>query len=380
MKFLRFLLVFSIFMSVFTLNAYSQGEYENRAEAVIVTECNTGTVLYSENEQERLPIASVTKLMCMLIWAEYIKAGELSFEDEITCSEYASSMDGSVIWLEPGETLTAGELIKSVVISSANDACVALCEHIAGSEEEFVSMMNSKASSLGMLNTHYQNCVGYDDDNHYSTAYDISILCGEFSQYNYYDTFFMTRLDYVREGERATQLLNTNKLIDKYEGLMGGKTGTTDNAGACLAVWAKRGNMTLCAVTLGSKESEERFTICRELLDYGFNGFEIYRPAVTDEMPENIQVISGMDKSTSLRVKQFYPIIIPKGRAGDIEYKYSTEPFLQAPVKSGHTAGMIVAYLDNNPVFTSDIVTVYEVEELTFINCFLMILREIFSF
>ncbi|MBQ8791633.1 MAG: D-alanyl-D-alanine carboxypeptidase [Ruminiclostridium sp.] len=349
------------------------------SKSAIVTECSTGQVLFESNGKERLPMASVTKLMCMLIWAEEIEAGRLHFDDTVRCSAFASGRDGSVIWLMPGEEMSVRDLIKSVVIASANDAATALCEHIAGSERDFVKLMNDKAKSLGMNDTQYKNCVGYDEEGHYTTAYDIAILCGEVSRYDCYNEFFNTRLDYVREGEKAAQLLNTNKLMRYYNGIIGGKTGTTDNAGYCLAVWARRGNMTICAVSLGCKEENDRFDACEKLLDYGFNGFELYKAEADGSKLIPVEVDNGLRKTTDIRVKRLVSMVIPKGSKGDIEYSYEIAEKLTAPVCYGQTVGKVTATLYDEVIFESDIITVYEVEEITFWRAFFIILSKIFS-
>lgn len=262
-------------LPAFCVSASAEAFPESTAEAAILTDKETGTVLYEKNADEKLPMASVTKIMTLLIAAEEIKSGGLSFSDTAVCSDYAGSMDGSVIWLEAGENMEIGDLVKSVVIASANDACVMLAEHIAGSETEFVSRMNARAKELGMTNTSFKNCVGYDDPDHYTTARDVSIMAAELRKYSCYDDFLLTRLDSVRTGTKAeTQLLNTNKLINHYSGLTGLKTGTTDNAGYCFCGTAKRGGMELIAVVLGCGGDEERFSEAERLLDHGFNDFE----------------------------------------------------------------------------------------------------------
>lgn len=350
------------------------------SKSAIITECCTGQVLFEHNSRERLPMASVTKLMCMLIWAEEMQAGRLHFEDIVRCSAYASGRDGSVIWLMPNEEMSVRDLIKSVVIASANDATTALCEHIAGSERDFVQLMNEKAKKLGMNDTQYKNCVGYDEDGHYTTAYDIAILSAEVSRYDYYNEFFSTRLDYVREGEKAAQLLNTNKLMRYYDGILGGKTGTTDNAGYCLAVWARRGNMTICAVTLGCEAENDRFDACEKMLDYGFNGFEIYKAEVDSNKLIPVEVDNGLRKSTDIRVKRLVSTVIPKGCKGDIEYSYEIIEKLTAPVECGQAVGRVTAVLYDEVIFESDIIAVYEVKQTTFWSAFIIILSGIFSF
>ncbi len=348
------------------------------AKAAVVTEVTTGQVLYEYNSHERLPMASVTKLMCLLIWAEEMEKGTFNMDTVITATARANAMDGSVIWLNVGEEMSAYDMIRSVVIASANDACVAVCEYIAGTEEMFVERMNSKAAELGMSDTHYDNCVGFDSNTHYTSAYDTALLSAAVSEYDCYNEFFNTRLDYVREGERQTQLLNTNKLMQRYDGIIGGKTGTTDNAGCCLAVWAKRGNMKLCAVALGCTESEQRFTACENLLDYGFSGFELYRITVGDDVLQPVSVTEGLLKEVDVRVKRLSTIVIPKGSSKKIEYTHTAAESLSAPVQYGEKVGEMRASLDGEEIFYSDIVTTSEVGELNFFSSLCIVLASLF--
>ncbi len=361
--------------------ACAEGTADNlcsTAEGAVVTEITTGQVLYEYNSHERLPMASVTKLMCLLIWAEEMEKGTFGMDTVITATARANAMDGSVIWLNVGEEMSAYDMIRSVVIASANDACVAVCEHIAGTEEMFVERMNKRAQELGMSDTHYDNCVGFDSDTHYTSAYDTALLSAAVSEYDCYNEFFNTRLDYVREGERQTQLLNTNKLMQRYDGIIGGKTGTTDNAGCCLAVWAKRGNMKLCAVALGCKESEQRFTACENLLDYGFSGYELYRISVKDDVLQPLPVTEGLSKDVDVRVKRLSTIVIPKGSSKRIEYTHTVTESLSAPVQYGEKVGEMRASLDGEEIFHSDIVTTKEVGELNFFSSLCIIISSFF--
>ena len=239
--------------------------------------------------------------------------------------------------------------------------------------------MNSKAAQLGMSDTHYDNCVGFDSNTHYTSAYDTAILSAAVSEYDCYNEFFNTRLDYVREGERQTQLLNTNKLMQRYDGIIGGKTGTTDNAGCCLAVWAKRGNMKLCAVALGCTESEHRFTACENLLDYGFSGYELYRITVGDDVLQPVPVTEGLSKDVDVRVKRLSTIVIPKGSSKRIEYTHTAAESLSAPVQYGEKVGEMRASLDGEEIFYSDIVTTREVGELNFFSSLMIVIRRFFS-
>lgn len=377
--FTSFAMVICISSAEFAVAEDTADNLCSTAKAAVVTEITTGQVLYEYNSHERLPMASVTKLMCLLIWAEEMEKGTFGMDTVITATARANAMDGSVIWLNVGEKMSAYDMIRSVVIASANDACVAVCEYIAGTEEMFVERMNSKAAQLGMSDTHYDNCVGFDSDTHYTSAYDTALLSAAVSEYDCYNEFFNTRLDYVREGERQTQLLNTNKLMQRYDGIIGGKTGTTDNAGCCLAVWAKRGNMKLCAVALGCTESEQRFTACENLLDYGFSGYELYRITVGDDVLQPVPVTEGLSKDVDVRVKRLSTIVIPKGSSNKIEYTHTAAESLSAPVQYGEKVGEMRASLDGEEIFYSDIVTTREVGELNFFSSLMIVIRRFFS-
>lgn len=348
----------------------------SETRSAVLIEQETGQVLFEQNADERLPIASVTKIMTLLIAAEEISAGKLTFEETAVCSAYAGSMDGSVIWLEEGEEMSVGDLIKSVVIASANDACVMLAEHIEGSEGAFVERMNSTAAELGMTDTNFVNCVGYDHENHYSTARDIAVMAGELRKYSYFDGFLLTRLDSVRTGTKTeTQLLNTNKLITYYNGITGLKTGTTDGAGCCLCATAKRGNMSLIAVVLGCESDEARFSEAEKLLDYGFDEFEkvILRPD-TSELTE-VQVDGGVQKTVDTRFSGTSDVVLPKGTATEIDFHYSRTEKISAPVAQGQVLGFVTMLSGDTIIGSAKIVAAEEVEALDFERC----LREIFS-
>ncbi len=350
------------------------------AKSIVLAEAATGQVLFSQNPDEKLAIASVTKIMTLLLAAEEMKAGRLSMEDTVTASYNAFSMDGSVIWLNEGEKMSVYDIIRSIVISSANDACVALAEHLGGSEEKFVASMNKKAEELGMKNTHFVNCTGLDANNHYSSAADVAIMAAELRKYDYYDEFLLTRLTYVREGtDRATQLLNTNRLLN-YKGITGLKTGTTDNAGYCFTATAKRNGMELIAVVLGAKTDEGRFDIARELLDYGFEGFELFSPSFDSEQLSDIKVKKGVSKTVSVEPEQNLQCLIPKGKSGDVTYLYNIRQEVNAPVQKGDQVGKIVVLLGNDTLFVVPVTSRENSEELTFLKSFWYLFKGLVSF
>lgn len=348
-------------------------------KARILYEVTTGQVLFSQNADLPLPMASVTKVMSLLLWAEDIEQGKLSLEEKVKASSAAASTEGSVIWLSAGEELTAAELLEAVIVSSANDACVALAEHSDGSEAQFVKRMNARAAELGMTNTRYTNCVGFDDSGHYSTAHDIAIVTAKLMEHDVYRGWLLTWLDYLRNGE--TQLLNTNKLVRTYKGLLGGKTGTTDNAGKCLTACAERGDLRLVAVSLGCETDDERFSSVSDLLDYGFNSFERFEPELDFSKLSPIKVTRGVYGEVSPIVRnQGTDCIIPKGRSKDIEYEYTFVEQCEAPVSAGQFLGEYLVTLDGAEVFRSEIVAEKDVDRMNFWRCWSIIFRELISY
>lgn len=348
-------------------------------KAKILYEANTGQVIFSLNADQKLPMASVTKVMTLLLLAEDIAGGKLTLDDKIKASSYAAKAEGSTIWLSAGEEMTAAELLEAVIVSSANDACIALAENSAGSEAQFVKRMNDKASELGMTGTRYTNCVGFDDSGHYTTARDIAVATAELMKHEVYRGWMLTWLDYLRGGE--TQLVNTNKLVRSYNGLLGGKTGTTGNAGCCLTACAERGEMRLIAVALGCSEDSERFSVVKELLDYGFESFQKYTPEVDYSKLVPIKITRGVADKIEPVIKSqgSMDCIIKKGRAADVKYEYTFVERCEAPVKKGQFLGEYLVTLDGAEVFRSDIVAKNDVSRMSFFSCLQMIFRELIS-
>ena len=375
---------FALMISTVSVNAAAERSVRadiKTAKAAILVESSTGKALCGYNENTRLPMASVTKIMTLLIAAEEIDAGRLGFDDTAVCSEHANSMDGSVIWLETGEEMTVGDLAKSIVIASANDACVMLAEHIAGSEEAFVGRMNARAAELGMTNTHFANCVGYDDKEHYSSARDIAVMAAELREYDCYDDFLLTRLDSVRTGTaRETQLLNTNKLITSYSGITGLKTGTTDEAGCCFCGTAKRGNMELTAVVLGCETDSDRFEAARNLLDLGFENYErvVPRPDVSELL--EVPVERGIKRGVDTRFAGVQELILEKGSGALIKYHYSRTAAVEAPVEKGQVLGYVTMSIGGEVIGNAKITAAESVPRLDLARCFDYMIKAFFSY
>lgn len=359
-------------------SAAESAQGDSAPRAALLMEAETGQVLYSVNAAEKLPMASITKVMSLLVLADFIDDGTLKLEDRVAASSYASSAEGSVIWLEPGEEMTAAELLEAVIVSSANDACIALAEHTAGSEAQFVKLMNRRAKSMGLRGTKFTGCVGFDAEGHYSTAEDIAVMTAELVQKEYYRGWLLTWLDYLRGG--GTQLLNTNKLVRTYDGILGGKTGTTDGAGCCLTVCAERGGMRLVAVVLGCGEDPARFDRAEELLDYGFTGFEKYTPTVDNRELKPVPVTLGESPEVRPMVSALGECVIKKGRSSGVKYSYTFVEGVEAPVEKGQFLGEFLVTLDGTEVFRSDIVAAAEVPRMTFGRYLLAVLGELVSF
>lgn len=370
------ILLCTAIISVISLPFFTLTAHAEDAPAGILIEAETGQVLYSKNAEQKRPMASVTKEMALLIWAEMLENGKLTLEETVKATSYASSAEGSVIWLRAGEEMTVAELLEAVIVSSANDACIALAEHTAGSEAQFVKLMNKRAAELGMKNTHYTGCVGYDAQGHYSTAYDIALVTAELMKHEVYRGWMLTWLDYLRGGE--TQLVNTNKMVRYYDGILGGKTGTTDGAGCCLSVCAERADMRLVAVVLGCEDDDSRFENAEKLLDYGFSGFQKFTPEYDPSKLSPIAVSRGTKDYVEPQIKRAGGVcVIKKGRASSVEYEYTFVEKAEAPVEKGQFLGEYLVTLDGEEVFRSEIVASDEVARMNFFRYFVLILSEL---
>ena len=252
---------------------YADGVELISAPSGVLMEASTGKILYEKNPHDKRPCASITKVMTLLLVFEAIDSGKLSLEDTVTTSEHAASMGGSDIWLEPGEEMSADDMIKATVVASANDAAVALAEHISGSEETFVAQMNQRAAQLGMTDTVFKNCNGLDEEGHITSAYDVAVMSRELMKHEKIFDYTSIWLDNLRGGK--TQIVNTNKLLKTYNGITGLKTGTTDDAGCCISATATRDGMSLIGVVLGADTGKQRFADAAALLDHGFANYAV---------------------------------------------------------------------------------------------------------
>ena len=333
------------------------------AKSCILTD-SAGNVLYEDNADQQMPLASITKIMTLLLTFEALDAGTLSEDQMVTCSEYAASMGGTQIWLEPGEEMALSDIIKATAVNSANDCAMVLAETVAGSEEAFVAMMNEKAAALGMTGTHFENPTGLDADGHLSTARDIAIMSAELLKHEGVTEYTTIWMDSLRNGE--TGLVNTNKLVRYYTGCTGLKTGTTDGAGSCLSATATRDGVTLIAVSMGSETSNDRFASCRTLLDYGFASYENYTPVLDDQTLAPVPALGGQSEQVSISADIPEGILIPKGMADQVKVEVTKESTVTAPVEAGTVLGNAVISLDGKVLAQIPLRAKEQVEKIDF--------------
>lgn len=324
------------------LNVNTSAEVKVEAKAYLLMDSGTGTVLAAKNEHEKLYPASVTKIMTLLLVAEALENGKFTLETELTCSAYAAEKGGSQIWLEPGEIMTVGELLKAAVVYSANDACCLLGEAVSGDEAAFCALMNEKAVALGMQNTHFDNCTGLDDntDTHKTTAYDIALMSRELLKHDIIKNYTSIWMDTLRNGE--TQIVNTNKLMRTYHGATGLKTGTTSKAGCCISATAERDGMELIAVVLGADNSKARFSGAAALLDYGFANYKTVIPVIEGCFPEKIKVNHGVNQDVCIVAAAPPSLLTDKSMQDNIEISVEISESIDAPVSKGQQVGKLL--------------------------------------
>ena len=333
-------------------------------KSAILMEASTGTVLYEQNADEHLPIASVTKIMTMLLIMERIDSGALKFEDMVTVSENAMSYGGSTMFLEAGETLSVHDMMKGIAVASANDGCVAMAEHIAGSEAAFVELMNNRAQELGMTNTVFLNTNGLDADGQYSSARDVAIMSRELIKHEKVFEYTKIWTDSLRDGK--FELANTNRLIRFYSGATGLKTGSTSQAGCCLSATAERDGMGLVAVVLGAPNTKSRFASATTLLNHGFSGYSVKKQVEKCEPIGLVNVLNGINAKVQTEAADSFSILTPKASPRNIEKSVVLSDTVSAPIKKGDTLGEITFSENGENVYSVDIVASEDVEKKGF--------------
>lgn len=356
------------------------------ARAAVLIEGDTGEILFEKNKDTELVPASITKIMTLTLIFEAIDQGKISLDDEVTVSEYAASMGGSQVFLEPQETQTVNTMIKCISIASANDAAVAMAEKIAGSEQNFVKLMNQKAAELGMKHTQFKNCSGLDDDiksGHFSSAYDVALMSRELimkhPEISDYSTVWMDSITHkTKKGESEFGLTNTNKLVRFYDGITGLKTGSTSKAKYCLSATAKRDGLNLIAVVMAAPDHKVRFTEAQSLLDYGFANCSVYVDDYSDMKWEPLKIKNGIPSTIAVYPKtKFTHTFTSDYNTADIKKTVAYKE-VTAPVRAGDEVGSIIYSYNGTEIGSMPILARQDAEEAGYTDMFLQSLKKLF--
>lgn len=339
---------------------------ETTAKAAIIMEASTGQVIFSKNPDQELPMASVTKLMTLLLAVEAVERGELSLDEMVTASEIACSMGGSQIYLEPGESFSFKEMLISIAVGSANDASVAVAEHLGGSLEGFVDEMNQRAKELGLKHTHYQNPTGLPIENHYSSAHDLAIILQTCIKYPLFKEVSGIYEYDLRGGD--FKLWSTNKLLKWYEGVDAGKTGWTQEAQYCLASTCEREGLRFITVVLGTEETRSHFRESIKLYNYGFAKYKALIIADKGEKLQTIKVTKGIKEELSLELKEKLVILCAKGNEEGYTAKIEAPKKLEAPIKKGEEIGFYIAMEKEKEIFRVPLIASEEIKKASFIQ------------
>ena len=341
------------------------------APSAVLMERSTGNILYEKDATTHRPMASVTKVMTLLLIMEAIQSKKITYETKISCSAHAASMGGSQIFLKEGESMSVDDMLKAICVASGNDASVAMAEAVAGSEQAFITLMNNRAKELGMNDTHFVNCTGLDADGHYSCAKDIAVMSRKllsFPDIRKYTTIWM---DTLRDGTFG--LSNTNKLVRFYEGCTGLKTGSTGKALYCMSASAERNGMELIAVVLASPTSPKRFADAKKLLDYGFASYDIFQTEIN--LPEFINVVGGKAETAPISSGKKVSLLVTKGTAAGINVVTEIDPFITAPAEKGTQVGHVDLVSGEKIIKSFPVVLRENVPAATFKDIFLQIIN-----
>ena len=377
MKKIYLLLLTMIFFLPSIVFAEEELKLAEKATSAIMIEASTGEILYSKNPHEKLAPASMTKIMSLLLIMENLENGKLKWDQEIKTSDNASSMGGSQIFLEVGETMKVNDLIKAICIGSANDATVSLAEAVAGTEEKFVKLMNKKAQKLGLKNTNFKNATGLDEENHYSSAYDMSIMAKELIKYSKILEFTKTYETYLRNN--SFWLVNTNKLVRYYSGVDGLKTGYTSDAGYCLTATANKNGMRLITVVMNEPSGEVRSSETSNMLDYGYNMYSIKNLINKEDSLGKIKINLGDSVYANLIAKENVNILSNKTEKDRIvSYKIKTNQ-ITAPIKKGDKVGEINVIENNKTIMTIDLTIDQDIKKSNIFKAFYRNLMDIIN-
>ena len=372
-------IILSLIISIFLfcpLSSNAASNLEIESPRAILMDGETGRILFEKNSEEVCSGTSIMKIMNILLAIEAIESGELEENDSVTVSDKASSTPGVGVWLKSGETTTVKELLKALSMVSANDAAIALAEHMEGSEGKFLSKMNEKATQLGMKNTIFKDIIGSDEDGNVTTALDVATMSRELINHKTILPYCATWIDHIRNG--STQIVNTNKLLKSYPGTTGLKTGTSEKAGSCISAIAEQNGIKLIAVILGSEKPDKRLKDIKSMLDYGFSEFVKVNPKST-EIPLSVKVKNGMTNQVSINSEPIKSILLSKKESQNITSQIKLTEELTAPIQKGQKIGEITYLQNDNELFTCDITTSDSVDEINFKDVFFETLKCFFK-
>lgn len=351
------------------------------AKAAVLMDAGSGEVLFAQDAHKRLPPASVTKVMTMLLILEACEDGKISMKDTVTISERAASMGGSQMYMEPGEQHTVEELLMGVAMVSANDGCVALAEHLAGSVEMFVERMNQRAGQLDMKDTNFVNTNGLPVANHYTSAYDIAIMSRQLLRFPKTKDWFTRWQATIKVGlpgkEKEFGLTNTNRLIKQYSGAIGIKTGFTQDAGYCLSGAAQRGGTRLVAVILGCKTSKIRFAEISKMFDYGFANYESVQIGEKGKIQKSIRIEKGAPAKINAVLEEEQSVLVKKGKKGSVKTKIKVDSAMRPPIKKGQKVGEIVVYQDGTEIGRFPMVAAEKAKKASIKDLYIQMMRKI---
>lgn len=348
------------------------------SKSAILMDVGSGQILYEKNAHDKLPPASVTKVMTMLLICEALDSGKITLDDSVQISENAASMGGSQIFLEAGEVQKVDTLLKGIAVASANDGCVAMAEYVAGSVESFVDMMNAKAKELNMKDTNFVNTNGLPVENHYTSAHDIALMSRELLKHDVISKYLTTWMDQVVVGKKQTTvgLANTNKLIKHYQGATGVKTGFTQQAKYCLSASAKRGDTHLIAVTLGAETSPERFKDATSLLNFGFANYESVKLCSKNDNIATLTLDKADEQKINLVAKEDLSVLIKKGGNKDFTKKVKVNENPTIPIKKGTSLGYVEIYQGKTLVGKVDLVNTKDIQKASYLKMLQRVIDE----
>lgn len=370
-------------MLIFSASAEGEGDSSGNAavtihaKSAVLLEVSTGRVLYEMNAREKRAPASITKVMTALLTMEALDAGRIALDDMVTASANAKAMGGTTIHLDEGEQMSVNDLLKGMMVNSANDAAVALGEYIGGTQEAFVQMMNDRAQQLGMVDTHFVNCHGLDADGHETTAYDIGLMSVELLRHPKIMDYTKIWVDTLRNG--TYDLANTNRLIRFYEPATGLKTGTTDRAGRCVSASARKGDLHLVAVVLGGENKNDQFEGAKSLLEWGFANWTMMEPEIPPESAGPVKVLHGLESEVGAVALNEEKMLIQKNMAGDLVYGVELAESVEAPVEEGQLLGYVTVNSGKEQIAKIPLTASERVDRMTFGRAFWLLIQNFFS-